>query len=110
MSDTITIPARRGKAASVAAGQAIRVINAHGEQVVDTWAFNRSTESSPSGESIQPRNPSMKGLSSRGCFGRGLHVSPVWVPEVRTIASGNTAAMEHAVKHVQSQRSSESIR
>ena len=42
MSDTTTIPARRGKAALVAAGQVIRVINTHGEQVVDTWAFNRS--------------------------------------------------------------------
>ena len=41
MADT-TIPARRGKAATVAAGQIIRVINTHGEQVVDTWAFNRA--------------------------------------------------------------------
>jgi hypothetical protein len=41
MSDTTTIPARRGKAAYVAAKQVIRVINTHGEQVVDTWAFNR---------------------------------------------------------------------
>ena len=36
-----TIPARRGKAALVAAGRVIRVINTHGEQVVDTWAYNR---------------------------------------------------------------------
>ncbi len=35
-----TIPARKGKAALVAKGQTIRVINTHGEQVVDTWAFN----------------------------------------------------------------------
>src|SRR5579872_6277221 len=42
MSDTITIPARRGKAAYVAANQVIRVINTHGQQVVDTWAFNRA--------------------------------------------------------------------
>ena len=41
MSDTITIPARRGKAAYVSANQVIRVINTHGQQVVDTWAFNR---------------------------------------------------------------------
>jgi uncharacterized protein YcgI (DUF1989 family) len=41
MSDTVTIPARSGKAAFVAAGQVVRVINTHGEQVVDTWAFNR---------------------------------------------------------------------
>ena len=38
----VTIPARRGKAALVARGQVIRVINTHGEQVVDTWAFNRA--------------------------------------------------------------------
>jgi uncharacterized protein len=36
----IGIPARRGKAALVQKGQAVRVINTHGEQVVDTWAFN----------------------------------------------------------------------
>jgi uncharacterized protein YcgI (DUF1989 family) len=42
MSETvIAIPARRGKAAFVEAGQTVRVINTHGEQVVDTWAFNR---------------------------------------------------------------------
>ncbi len=38
----VTIPARRGKAALVAAGQIVRVINTHGAQVVDTWAFNRA--------------------------------------------------------------------
>ncbi len=38
----ITIPARKGKAAFVAKGQIIRVINTHGQQVVDTWAFNRA--------------------------------------------------------------------
>lgn len=41
-SETVTIAARRGKAAFVAAGQIVRVINTHGEQVVDTWAFNRA--------------------------------------------------------------------
>jgi uncharacterized protein len=35
-----TIPARRGKAARVAKGQHVRMINTHGTQVVDTWAFN----------------------------------------------------------------------
>ena len=38
----ITISARKGKAAFVEKGQRIRVINTHGEQVVDTWAFNRA--------------------------------------------------------------------
>lgn len=36
----MTIPARSGKAALVPAGQSIKVINTHGQQVVDTWAFN----------------------------------------------------------------------
>ncbi len=41
MDDTlVTIPARRGKAARVRAGQSVAVVNTHGEQVVDTWAFN----------------------------------------------------------------------
>lgn len=37
--DIVEIPARRGKAARVARGQIVRVINTHGDQVVDTWAF-----------------------------------------------------------------------
>jgi uncharacterized protein YcgI (DUF1989 family) len=36
----VTIAARRGKAARVRAGQHVRVVNTHGTQVVDTWAFN----------------------------------------------------------------------
>ena len=34
-----SIPARRGKAALVKQGQHVKVINTHGQQVVDTWAF-----------------------------------------------------------------------
>lgn len=34
------IPARQGKAARVAQRQRIRMVNTHGTQVVDTWAFN----------------------------------------------------------------------
>ncbi len=34
------VPARGGKAARLKAGEAIKIINTHGEQVVDTWAFN----------------------------------------------------------------------
>jgi phenylpropionate dioxygenase-like ring-hydroxylating dioxygenase large terminal subunit len=34
-----TIPARRGKATYVKRGQSIRIVNTHGTQVVDTWAF-----------------------------------------------------------------------
>lgn len=38
--DTVKIPARSGKAARVSQGQSVTVINTHGSQVVDTWAFN----------------------------------------------------------------------
>ena len=37
----ITIPTRRGKAAFLAQGHRARVINTHGQQVVDAWAFSR---------------------------------------------------------------------
>ena len=34
------VPAARGKAAMVSAGQQVKLVNSHGTQVVDTWAFN----------------------------------------------------------------------
>lgn len=37
--EILTVPARGGRAARLAAGQAIKVINTHGQQVVDFWAF-----------------------------------------------------------------------
>lgn len=40
MTDLQEIPARRGKAARLTKGQTLRLINTHGTQVVDTWAFN----------------------------------------------------------------------
>ena len=36
----IEIPARKGKAVRVRAGQRIKIVNSRGQQVVDTWAFN----------------------------------------------------------------------
>src|SRR5581483_3776379 len=41
MSQRINIPARRGKAVAVRKGQKVKVINTHGQQVVDNWAFVR---------------------------------------------------------------------
>jgi uncharacterized protein YcgI (DUF1989 family) len=38
----IAIPARKGNAAYAKKGQIIKCINTYGEQVVDTWAFNRN--------------------------------------------------------------------
>ncbi|TAL82082.1 MAG: urea carboxylase-associated family protein [Candidimonas sp.] len=38
--DKGTIRGRRGKALHLGKGQALKLINTHGHQVVDTWAFN----------------------------------------------------------------------
>lgn len=40
MTDTGLIPARRGKAVLLRKDETIEVINTHGNQVLDTWAFN----------------------------------------------------------------------
>ena len=41
MSGLRTIPARSGKAAFARKGQKVKVVNTHGQQVVDAWAFAR---------------------------------------------------------------------
>ena len=41
MSGLRTIPARSGKAAFARKGQKVKVVNTHGQQVVDCWAFAR---------------------------------------------------------------------
>jgi len=40
MSGLQTTPAGRGKAVRLAKGQSVKVVNTHGNQVVDFWAFN----------------------------------------------------------------------
>jgi len=40
MSEVHVVPARQGRAVALKAGQSIKIINTHGHQVVDTWAFN----------------------------------------------------------------------
>jgi len=39
-SELLAIPARRGRAARLNTGQSIQIVNSHGAQVVDTWAFS----------------------------------------------------------------------
>ncbi len=39
-SDLTKVPARCGKAQKLSQGQHIQIVNTHGSQVVDTWAFN----------------------------------------------------------------------
>lgn len=38
--ERVTVPARRGRAARLNSGQAIEIVNTHGSQVVDFWAFS----------------------------------------------------------------------
>lgn len=40
MTDHQIVPARQGRAVRLKAGQALKMINVSGHQVVDTWAFN----------------------------------------------------------------------
>ena len=40
MSELMTVPARKGRAARLTKGQAIKIINTHGAQVCDTWCFS----------------------------------------------------------------------
>ena len=40
MGDLRTLPARGGKAVRLGRGRHVRIVNSHGEQVVDSWAFN----------------------------------------------------------------------
>ena len=40
MTELHTVPARKGRAARLTKGQAIKIINTHGTQVCDTWAFS----------------------------------------------------------------------
>jgi hypothetical protein len=38
--ETYTVPARHGRAVRLDKGQAIKIVNTHGTQVCDTWAFS----------------------------------------------------------------------
>lgn len=38
--EQMTVPARKGRAVRLSAGEAIEIINTHGTQVIDTWVFN----------------------------------------------------------------------
>lgn len=41
MPDLTLVPARKGKAARLRRGERLRLVNTHGQQVVDTWAFSQ---------------------------------------------------------------------
>ena len=67
-SEIMTVPARRGRACRLTKGQAIKIINTHGHQVVDTWAFSaEDLRELMSHEHSRPRTGSI-------CPKKGLHL------------------------------------
>lgn len=58
--DLQVVPARRGRAIRLAKGQAIQIINTHGQQVVDTWCFNADDLSEFM--SMEPLHASLQGI------------------------------------------------
>jgi uncharacterized protein YcgI (DUF1989 family) len=62
-SELITIPARRGRAARLTRGQSIQIVNTHGAQVVDTWAF--STEDPREFMSMEHIRPTLTRIFAR---------------------------------------------
>jgi uncharacterized protein YcgI (DUF1989 family) len=56
MTEPLTIPAGRGLAVRLAKGEAVAVINTHGTQVVDTWAFTADLSAAMSMEKSRVEN------------------------------------------------------
>jgi uncharacterized protein YcgI (DUF1989 family) len=65
------IPARRGRAARLRKGQSIKIVNTHGQQVVDTWCF--SAEDLTEFMSMEHMRPTIGRLWPRQ--GDGLHTN-----------------------------------
>lgn len=66
-----TLPARSGRAVRLAPGEAIRIVNTHGSQVVDTWAFHaHDLREHMSMEHMRPTLGSIFPLK-----GQGLHTN-----------------------------------
>jgi len=65
------IPARHGIAAHLLKGQSIKIINTHGTQVVDTWAFTTTTKDS----TMTP--PALQQMSMQHCRASLGRVIPI---------------------------------
>ncbi|PVI04519.1 hypothetical protein DM02DRAFT_716311 [Periconia macrospinosa] len=61
---TQTVPARRGAATIVYKGQSIKIINTHGNQVVDTWAFALPSASVSANDVSAPLFPNATSTST----------------------------------------------
>ena len=69
--ELMTLPARRGRAQRLTKGQSIKIINTHGQQVVDTWCF--SAEDLTEFMSMEHMRPTIGRLWPRQ--GDGLHTN-----------------------------------
>ncbi|HKF63150.1 MAG TPA: DUF1989 domain-containing protein, partial [Dongiaceae bacterium] len=63
-STLIEIPAGRGAAVALTAGEALRLVNSFGSQVVDTWALNRQDTSEYL--SVEHTRHALRSLSRQG--------------------------------------------
>ena len=69
-----TVPARQGKAVRLSKGQSIKIINTHGHQVCDTWAF--SSYDPTEFMSMEHTRPTIgtitfiRTVAARSCFSR----------------------------------------
>ena len=83
MTELLTVPARKGRAARLTKGQAIKIINTHGSQVCDTWAF--SAEDLREFLSVEHMRPTLGSLFPKK--GQPLHTNrrrPILVLEEDT--------------------------
>ena len=71
MSELHTVPARKGRAARLTKGQAIKIINTHGSQVCDTWAF--SAEDLTEFLSVEHMRPTLGSIYPKK--GQALHTN-----------------------------------
>ena len=71
MSELFTVPARKGRAARLTKGQAIKIINTHGTQVCDTWAF--SAEDLKEFLSVEHMRPTLGSIYPK--LGQPLHTN-----------------------------------
>src|SRR5262245_50984739 len=71
MTELMTVPARKGRAARLAKGQSIKIINTHGSQVCDTWAF--SAEDLHEFLSVEHMRPTLGSIYPK--LGQPLHTN-----------------------------------
>ena len=64
----VLLPARKGRAVRVRAGETVKVVNTHGTQVVDTWAFVEGTSELMSMEHTRVARRSLSPVVGEGLY------------------------------------------